>query len=172
ATFLRATYVGGIAIAQLGRHDRAREVSIAGHRAHEQHPDSSPQPPEVQHIGRVMASIEAGWLDEAATLATTSFETMVTRGQREGQATFAMFCGMAAVARGDLVQADRAFREGAAVNRELHDDLALRWCVAGTGMAAGMAGDAAAADDAAAELAALPPPTAQLLALDLLGRRQ
>ena len=172
ATFLRATYVGGIALAELGRHERAREVSIAGHRAHEEHPDASPQPPEVQHIGRVMAAVEAGWLDEATTLAAASYATMVERGQREGQATFAMFMGMAAVARGDLVQADRAFREGAAVNRELHDDLALRWCVSGTAMAAGMAGDTAVADEAAAELAQLPPPSAQLMGIELLGRAQ
>jgi DNA-binding CsgD family transcriptional regulator len=126
----------------------------------------------VQHIGRLLASIEAGWLEEAAELAAASAASMIERNQREGQATFAMFTGMVAVARGDLVQAGRAFREGAAVNRELSDDLGVRWCVAGTAMAAAMMADVTSVEDATAELDAMPPVSAQLLGIELLGRGQ
>ena len=169
---LRSAYVAGIACAELGAFDRAVEVASAAHANHAAHPDASPQPPEVQHIGRVMALVDSGRLVEAAALASSSYRVMVDAGQREGQATFAMLEGLVALARGDIFRADRAFREGVGVNREIHDELAMRWCLAGTAIAAGMAGDAASAGDSIAELEAMPPVTAQLMAIELQLRAQ
>jgi ATP/maltotriose-dependent transcriptional regulator MalT len=167
---LRALYVMGIAGAQLGRHELAARLSAEGFEAHAAEPTASKQPPEAQRIGGVFAALEEGRLDDATALAVSGYRTLVERGQREGQATFDMLRGLVGVAAGDIAGAELAFREGAAINRDIHDPVALRWCVAGTLMTAGMAGDTDAAVAAAAELEALPPVTARLMEIDLIGR--
>jgi hypothetical protein len=59
--------------------------------------------------------------------------------------------GWVLIERGHLARASRVSRDGASVNRELHDLAALRWCLAGIALAEAMSGHASAAAAAAAE---------------------
>jgi DNA-binding CsgD family transcriptional regulator len=66
--------------------------------------------------------------------------------------------------------AERAFREGASINRELRDIVALRWCVGGLALAEGMQGHRDEALAAVAELDETAPMSLTMFEADLVGR--
>jgi DNA-binding CsgD family transcriptional regulator len=126
--------------------------------------------PEAYLISVVTAHLGAGRLDEAAAAASRGYEANALVQSEEGIATFAMLRGWLHVEQGSLGEAARLFREGAAVNRDLKDVSALRWCIGGTALACGMADDAGGAAAAVAELDTIPPHWMDALDSDLVLR--
>jgi DNA-binding CsgD family transcriptional regulator len=69
-----------------------------------------------------------------------------------------------------MASASLAFREAAAINRELHETGALRWCAGGVALAEGMAGNDEAATAAVAELDGLRADWMMIFEPDLVDR--
>src|SRR5262249_7277388 len=93
-----------------------------------------------------------------------------TAGDRDGEATALLLGSWAVVEQGKLATACRGFLEGASINRQLQDVLALRWCLGGVALAEGMRGHADPARAATDELDRLPSGEANLYEFDLIDR--
>jgi DNA-binding CsgD family transcriptional regulator len=169
AIFSRGSYVSSIALALMGRGNEAVAVAAQGLRRHRQ-ASGVPQLPEVQLIGSVFGHAAAGRLVQAEADAATGEQACFEAGDMEGHATFLFMTGWVLVERGFLGRATSFFRDGASVNRTLHDLAALRWCVAGTALAEAMAGNADLASAAAAERDDLPAGPLAIYETDLIGR--
>jgi DNA-binding CsgD family transcriptional regulator len=109
-------------------------------------------------------------LAAAAADAGAGYDAGLESGDREALASFSLLQAMVHVEVGTMAAASSLFREGIAVNRELHDMAPLRWCIAGTALAEGMAGNKDAAVAAIAELDARPPHWMTLLDPELVVR--
>ena len=156
AAVSRGAYVSSIALAQLGRCEEALRVAEVGQRSHRR-ASGLRQQPTAQLIGGILANLGAGRLGQAEADAAAAYLVCLEAGDKEGQATFLFLSGCVLVQSGQLGRAAKVFLDGASVNREIVDPAALRWCVAGLALAEGMAGHAAAAQAAAAELDELRP---------------
>jgi DNA-binding CsgD family transcriptional regulator len=163
----RGTYAASIAWAMLGRGDEAIDMARRGFEAH---PKESNQLPEVQLVGAVLGHATNGRLSRALADATAGYRVFLAAGDKEGQATFSMLRGLVNVEQGRMAAASREFLEGASINRELRDTVALRWCLGGLALAEGMGGHHDLADAAVAELDRLPAGWIELFELDLICR--
>jgi DNA-binding CsgD family transcriptional regulator len=81
-----------------------------------------------------------------------------------------MLLGLVATQRGRVRTGMRHFREAAALNMDIDDDVGLRWSLGGAAMAGGMAGNRDAARAARDHLDALEPAGIQVLELDFVER--
>jgi DNA-binding CsgD family transcriptional regulator len=149
-----AIHTASIALALMGRTSEARTMAAAGLEAH-RFWEASTQIPEVQLIGSCLAAVNAGDLAEAGSLQDKGYRAVLEAGDREGVATFLLLKGLLSIDQGRLSTARSAFQEASAINRELHDSTALRWCLAGTALSEAMAGQAAAAEAALVDLGGL-----------------
>jgi DNA-binding CsgD family transcriptional regulator len=164
----RSSYISSIALALMGRPQEAVSVAERGHEIHRRWRSSEAlQLPVVQLIGAVLGHAAGGCPGRAEAGALVGFESCVEAGDKEGQATFSLLRGWALVGQGRLDAASRAFREGASINRELRDTMALRWCLGGLALAEGMKGNRDAASAAVAEL---PPGGPTMFDADLVDR--
>ena len=167
----RSSYVSSIALALMGRSQEAVSVARRGLEIHRRWRSSEGiQLPEVQLIGAALGHAAGGDLRLAEADATTGFQSCIEAGDKEGQATFSLLSGWTWVGQGRLAAASRAFREGASINRELRDIIALRWCLGGLALAEGMQGHRDAALAAVAELDEMPPISLTMFDADLLDR--
>jgi DNA-binding CsgD family transcriptional regulator len=130
----------------------------------------SSQLPECQLIGAFLGYAGGGNLSEAEALAARCYQVSIEAGEKEAQASYRVLQGLAWVGQGRLVTASGAFREGASINRGLHDIMALRWCLGGVALAEGMMGHGDAAMAAIAELDELPPAAMTVFDADLPDR--
>ncbi len=147
----RGSYVSSIALALMGRGDEGVAVAHDGIAAHRR-AGGSTQLPEQQLVGASLSHLSLGELAEAEAVAGLAYDASLGSGDREGQARHLLLGGNALVERGRLGAAIGRFREGAAINRELRDDVALRWCLGGLALAEGMSGRADQALRAATEI--------------------
>src|SRR6266571_1109378 len=85
-------------------------------------------------------------------------------------ATHLFLAGLVRVEQGQLARASKAFLDAASVNREIHDQAALRWCLAGLAMAEAMSGHTERAAAAAAEREELPAGSMLAYEPDLIER--
>ena len=166
---LRGTWVSSIALAMLGRtevsvREARRGLEFARTQA------AGTQLPETQVIGAVLALSAAGRLAEAEDDSTAAYQAALGANDREGQATFSLLLGRVRVEQGRLAAASLAFREAAAINRELHETGALRWCAGGIALAEGMIGNDEAATAALAELDGLRADWMMIFEPDLVDR--
>jgi DNA-binding CsgD family transcriptional regulator len=165
----RGAYVASIALALLGRGDEAVTVAHDGLAAHQRTGDIN-QLPVIQLVGSIMGRAATGHLAEAENEAAEGYEACLAAGDHEGQATFSLLRGCILIDRGHVAVACTSFLEGAAINRELQDTAALRWCLGGLALAAGMSGRTDQAREAAAELDGLRPGWMGLFEFDLVER--
>jgi DNA-binding CsgD family transcriptional regulator len=165
----RGNYVSSIALALLGRTREAVEVAYAALAADKQASGLS-QIPEAQLIGAVSGHIAGGRLEAAEADAATAFEACLAAGDKEGQATWLFLTASVLIERGQLTRAARAFQDATAINRQLHDQAALRWSLAGQALAEAMSGHSAAAAKAAAERDELPVSPMAIYEADLIER--
>jgi DNA-binding CsgD family transcriptional regulator len=147
----RSSYISSIALALTGRSREAVSIARHGLETH-RHWHSRTQLPEAQLIGAVLGHAGGGYLSRAEADAATGFQSCIEAGDREGQATFSLLRGWVLVSQGRLAAASGALREGASINRDLRDVIALRWCLGGLALAEGMRGRRDAALAAVAEL--------------------
>jgi DNA-binding CsgD family transcriptional regulator len=168
----RSSYVCSIALAFMGRSQEAVSVANRGLELHRRRwrANEGIQLPESQLIGAILGHAGAGHLSRAEADATTGFQACIEAGDKEGQASFSLLRGWAWIGQGRLAAASRAFREGASINRELHDTLALRWCLGGLALAEGMQGHRDPASAAIAELDELPPISLTVFDADMVDR--
>jgi DNA-binding CsgD family transcriptional regulator len=161
----RGANASSIALALLGRTEGAVATAYRARDSHRRGleeivpgaPLAEFQPPEAQLIGAVIGHLVGGRLASADADARLAIEVALDVGDREFLATFSLLRGCVQVERGLLADASLSFREAAAINRDISDMAPLRWCLAGVSLAEAMAGNAAAAADSEADLAALPP---------------
>jgi hypothetical protein len=165
----RGAYTSSIALALLGRGDEAVAVAHRGLEAHRRSTAGN-QLPEAQLVGAVLGHAAVGRLDQAEADAAVGYQACLAAGDKEGQATFSFLRGCVLVERGQLVRAARVFREGASINRELHDTGGLRWCTGGLALAEGMAGHAGPALAAVKVLDELPAGWMTIFEPDLVDR--
>jgi DNA-binding CsgD family transcriptional regulator len=168
--YFRATYATSLAQAMLGRVDEAVDTGVIGYIHHRRFAQATRQLPESQHIGPVLALVAGGRLDEAGVLATEGHHRSVASADAESQATFAMLLGIVATQRGAVVTGVRSFREAAAINIDLNDDVGLRWSLGGAAMAGAMAGDRDASRAARDHLDRIETTGTLILELDLVER--
>lgn len=167
----RSSYVSSIALAFMGRSQEAVSVAQRGLEMHRRWRSSErTQLPEAQLIGAVLGHAGGGDLAEAEADANTGFQACIEAGDKEGQASFSLLRGWAWAAQGRLAAAATAFREGAAINRELSDTVALHWCLGGLALTEGMQGHRDPAQAALAELDELPPLSLTMFDPDLVDR--
>ena len=165
----RGTFVASFSLAQLGRTAEALAMAERGLEAHRRATDVF-QLAESQLVGASIGRLIAGDLHGAEADARTAYQACLEGNDREGLASFSLLIGLAQVAEGRLDLASRAFREGAAVNRDLQDIGALRWCLGGVALAEAMAGRRAPAEEAMAELAELRDDWMMVFEADLVDR--
>jgi DNA-binding CsgD family transcriptional regulator len=167
----RSSYISSVALALMGRSQEAVSVAERGLEIHRRWRSSDrTQLPEAQLIGAVLGHAAGGYLSRAEDDATTGFQSCIEAGDREGQASFSLLRGWVWVEQGRLANASRAFREGASINRDLRDVIALRWCLGGLALAEGMKGNGDAALAAVAELDQMPPNSLIIFEADLPDR--
>lgn len=153
----RSSYVSSVALALMGRSQEAVSVAQRGLALHRRWLSTERnQLPESQLIGAVLGHIGGGDPARAEADANTGFQACVDAGDKEGQASFSLLQGWARASQGRLAAASRAFREGASINRELSDSMALRWCLGGLALTEGMQGNRGPALAAVAELNEMP----------------
>ncbi|HEY3735607.1 MAG TPA: helix-turn-helix transcriptional regulator, partial [Streptosporangiaceae bacterium] len=167
----RGSYISSIALALTGRTREAVSVARHGLEMHRRWRSSGGiQLPEVQLIGSVLGHAADGDPGRALAEGTVGYQACIDAGDKEGQATFSLLRGWAWAGQGRLADAALAFREGAAINRELHDIIALRWCLGGLALAEGMAGRRDAARAAVAALDQTSPISLTMFEADLIDR--
>ena len=169
----RSSYVSSIALGFMGRSQEAVSVAMRGFEMHQRlwrSSKGSSQLPECQLIGAFLGYAGGGNLSEAEALAARCYQVSIEAGEKEAQASYRVLQGLAWVGQGRLVTASGAFREGASINRGLHDIMALRWCLGGVALAEGMMGHGDAAMAAIAELDELPPAAMTVFDADLPDR--
>ena len=165
----RGAYVSSIALALLGRSEDSVSVAHTGLQSHRR-ASGVHQLPEVQLIGAVLGHAAGGRYAQAEADAATGYQACLAASDVEGQATFLFLTGCVLIERGQLARASSAFLDGAAVNRELRDVAALRWCLAGLALAEAMSGHADRAMAAAAERDELPVSPMTIYETDLIDR--
>jgi DNA-binding CsgD family transcriptional regulator len=166
---VRASYVASVALAMLGRGDEAVARAYKGIELQRRIGDPT-RLPEALLVGAVLGHTASGRLAAAEVDAEAGYDAGLELGDREAVATFSLLRAMVRVEAGAMAAASSLFREGIAVNRELRDVAPLRWCIAGTALAEGMAGNNEAAVAAIAELDALPPHWMTILDPELVVR--
>ena len=165
----RGAYVSSIALAMLGRSEESVPVAYRGLASHRR-ASGLPQLPEAQLIGAVFGHAAGGHLARAEADATTGYQACLAAGDKEGMATHLFLAGLVRVEQGQLARASKAFLDAASVNREIHDQAALRWCLAGLAMAEAMSGHTERAAAAAAEREELPAGSMLAYEPDLIER--
>jgi len=158
-----------IALALLGRAGESLAMTERGLEV-ARRCEGATQIPEAHWVGGVLGHEAAGELRQAEELAVAGYRVALEAGDTEGMATFSLLAGRARIELGRLEDAARAFREGAAINRELKDVTALRWCLGGLAIATGMAGDADAATAATREMDSLGSDWVELYVPDFMER--
>ena len=170
-TACRSSYIASTALALMGRCQEAVTISRRGLEIHRRWGSSDRiQLPEAQLIGAVLGNAGGGYLSRAEADATAGFQACIEAGDKEGQASFCLLRGWVWVSQGRLSAAAQAFREGASINRDLRDVIALRWCLGGLALAEGMAGRRGAALAAIAELDELAPNALRIFEAELPER--
>lgn len=170
-TACRSSYISSMALALMGRSQEAVSIARRGLEIHRRwHSSDRIQLPEAQLIGAVLGHAGSGYLSQAEADAAMGFQACIEAGDKEGQATFSLLRGWVRVGQGRLAAASRVFREGASINRDLRDVIALRWCLGGLALAEGMKGDRDAAAAAVAELDEVPPNSLTIFEADLPDR--
>jgi DNA-binding CsgD family transcriptional regulator len=165
----RGAFVSSIALAMLGRGEESVPVAYRGLASHRR-AAGLPQLPEAQLIGAVFGHTAAGHLARAEADATTGYQACLAAGDKEGMATHLFLAGLVLAEQGQLARASKAFLDGAAANREIHDLAALRWCLAGLAMTEAMSGHTDRATAAAAERDELPVGSMLIYEPDLIER--
>ena len=165
----RGSYVTSIALALLGRGDEAVRAADAGLQAHRR-VGAAWQPPEAQLTGAVLGHTAAGRFAQAQADAETGYQACLAAGDQEQQGPFLLLAGLVLVERGQLAEASRVFLDGASVSREIRDQPALRWCMAGIALAEAMGGHAGRASAAAAERDQVPVEPVTVFETDLVER--
>ena len=155
AVVSRGSYVSSIALALTGRTEQALTVAYAGLEAHRR-AVGHPQLPEAQLIGAFFGHLGAGRLAQAEAEAAAGHRACLDGHDIEGAATHQLLTGLAAIEQGEAERACAAFLDAASMNREMKDQVALRWCLAGCALAEAMRGHLDRARAAEAELAAMP----------------
>jgi DNA-binding CsgD family transcriptional regulator/tetratricopeptide (TPR) repeat protein len=165
----RGAIVRAEALAFLGRTGEALATAQMGLEAQKRSTDQS-HLPAVQLIGAVLGHAAGGDLTSAAADANAAYEDCLEANDEEGVATFALLRGLVNIEMGHLNAAAKLFREGVSINRQINDPSVLRWCLGGVALAEGMAGNAADARAAVAELDATPEHWMTLFSPDLIDR--
>jgi DNA-binding CsgD family transcriptional regulator len=165
----RGAFVSSIALAMLGRSEEAVPVAYRGLDSHRR-ASGLPQLPEAQLIGAVFGHAAGGHLARAEADAMTGYQACLTAGDKEGMATHLFLAGLVLVEQGQLTRASKSFLDGVSTNREIHDQAALRWCLAGIAMAEAMSGHTDRARAAAAERDELPAGSMLIYEPDLIDR--
>jgi DNA-binding NarL/FixJ family response regulator len=165
----RGAYVSSIAMAFLGRSEEAVATAYRGLDSHRR-ASGMPQLPQAQLIGAVFGHAAGGRFAEAEADAVTGCQACLAAGDKEGLATHLLLKGLVLIDRGQLGRAANAFLDGAAVNRDIHDLAALRWCLAGISLAESMSGHTDQAAAAAAERDGLPVGPMRVYEPDLIER--
>jgi DNA-binding CsgD family transcriptional regulator len=165
----RSYYVISTAMALVGRTADAIIAAGQGLIIHRRCVEPN-QIPEVQLIGATLAQLGAGATVTAADISATAYQACLEAGDKEGMASFSLLSGCVLIEQGKLADAARAFREGTAINRELSDTGALRWCLGGLAVAEGMARNHAAAAAAIDELDQLRADWMRVFSTDVIER--
>jgi DNA-binding CsgD family transcriptional regulator/tetratricopeptide (TPR) repeat protein len=165
----RSSYISSVALALMGRWQEAVPIAKHGLEIH-RHWRARTQLPEAQLIGAVLGHAAGGHLSRAEADATSGFQSCIAAGDKEGQASFCLLRGWVWVSQGRLATASQAFREGASINRDLRDVIALRWCLGGLALAEGMQGHRDEALAAVAELDEMPPNSLTIFEAELPDR--
>ena len=100
----------------------------------------------------------------------TGYQASLTAGDKEGMATWLLLAGLVLIEQGQLARASKAFLDSTSVNRDIHDEAALRWSLAGLAMAMAMSGHTERAAAAAAERDKLPVGSMLIYEPDLIDR--
>jgi DNA-binding CsgD family transcriptional regulator len=165
----RGAYISSVSLALLGRSGESVSMAYLGLDA-ERRAGPSTQLPESRLVGAILAHTASGQFDDAEAVAETCRQACLTAGDRDGEATALLLGAWAQLECGRLVSACRDFLEGASINRQIQDRLALRWCLGGVAHAEAMRGRADRARAAIAELDSLPSGEIMLYAFDLVER--
>jgi DNA-binding CsgD family transcriptional regulator len=151
----RGAYASSVSLALLGRVAESVSVARRGLEACRRSALST-RVPDSQLAGTILAHTAGGEFAQARSLAQTVLMDCLASGDRDGEAAALLLGAYALVETGRLEPACRGFREGASINREVGNVLALRWCLGGLALAEGMRGRAERALAAIAELDGLP----------------
>lgn len=130
--------------------------------------DAVPHAAQEVALGRCLAQLHAGWLDDAEASAATSFDLAVRTGAEDYLGTWAMFRGRIALTRGDIDEAIVQLADARNALEE-HDPASLRpWSLALLAHAIALSGDAASAAELIESARATSNPAAALSSSDLL----
>lgn len=130
--------------------------------------DSVPHAAQEVALGRCLAQVHAGHLDDAEESATTFFDLAVRTGAEDYLGTWAMFRGRIALARGDIEHAIAQLSDARNALEE-HDPGGLRpWCLGLLAHATALSCDAAPAGELLDQARATSNPAASLAWSDLL----
>jgi DNA-binding CsgD family transcriptional regulator len=165
----RGAFVSSVSLALLGRGTESLSIAHRGLEAHRRVGEDT-QLPESQLLGAILAHTALGELVEAVEAAGTCQEACLAAGDREGFATAQLLGAYALVEQGRLDAACKWFREATAINRELRDSAALRWCLGGLALAEAMRGHAGEACAAIDELDGLQRGVTMLYEFDFVER--
>ncbi|WP_154723299.1 helix-turn-helix transcriptional regulator [Ilumatobacter coccineus] len=103
-----------------------------------------------------MAAHDLGELADSEAVARAVHDFTVSNGDRAGQAWGALTLGRALLTRGRISEASQRFGESAAAFASIHQRGPRRWALAGLTMCAALRADVAGAEEAWAELVAVP----------------
>jgi DNA-binding CsgD family transcriptional regulator len=165
----RSYYVTSTAMALVGRTADAIAVAEQGLVVHRRCVEPN-QIPEVQLIGATLGHLGAGATMTAADISAAAYQACLEAGDKEGMASFSLLTGCVLIEQGKLSDAALSMREGTAINRELSDTGALRWCLGGLAVAEGMARNQAAAAAAIADLDQLRADWMRVFSTDVIER--
>jgi DNA-binding CsgD family transcriptional regulator len=137
--FSTAAYGLIFALAELGRRTACLEAADNARRVGA---DATMLRRSLYELGPLIVTIGSGPLSEATDRAARGLEDAIELKDVEGQSTFSVLGGLTAFERGTVGAAGRLFRQATGLNRSIDDRSALRWSIAGTAMAAAVAGTA------------------------------
>lgn len=164
--FLQAALAGSLGLPLLGRGDQAVDLARRGFAAHRGRMPSMYEP-SLLKVARALALTALGRIPEAELLAHEGYAIAVGEGDGAGWAFHCLALGRCTLDRGRVVDSLRWWREAAALFEAVNHPGAHRWALIGQVFAHALAGDAAAARAAHAEVIAVGPHPARLNDSDL-----
>jgi DNA-binding CsgD family transcriptional regulator len=121
----------------------------------------------IHVVSKILALVEAGYLEEAWAVATGGYEQAVAARDASGQAWMALQRGRVALAQGRLQAAGHAFAEAASIFADIDVVGVRRWALAGIALCAAQAAEPERAGAALDELESLGQTTFMMMEPDV-----
>lgn len=141
--FVKAAYAAELALVYSGRCRRAGELAQRALPVHERvwNEDLFQTEPAVHHVAAILALIEAGQLDEAASYADIAVHGAAQSGESYGLGYMSMLAGLVALRRGKIVTCRRRCLDAVPLFRATGYPAPLRLVLAGAAIADALCGD-------------------------------